>query len=88
MSPYLIPANDDKDLAAIAYGPIVLIGNYGDEEVSSTPTVDLGSFKRTSDSDAKFRVTADGKEVDLVPWQDGGAHFNYVTYWRLSGSLP
>jgi DUF1680 family protein len=87
MELYLIPANDDKNLAVIAYGPVVLIGNYGDSEISEAPTVQLGTVARDNDSDLRFHAIADGTEVELVPWQDGGAHFNYVTYWRYSGSL-
>jgi DUF1680 family protein len=87
MKLYLIPANDDKNLATLAYGPVVLIGNYGDSEITEAPTIDLGSLTRVNDSDLKFRGTADGKDVELGPYQDGGAHFNYVTYWNYSGSL-
>lgn len=84
---YVVPANDDKSLGAVMYGPIVLIGNYGNSNIGSAPTMDLGSLKRTSTSSLEFTGTANGQTVKLVPYQDGGADFNYVTYWKLSGSV-
>lgn len=84
----ILPANDNKNMAAVAYGPIVLIGDYGDDALDSAPTLDLGTLRRTSNTELTFSGTANGRTVNLVPWQDGGARFNYVTYWAVSGSLP
>ncbi|KAK7946368.1 uncharacterized protein PG986_010689 [Apiospora aurea] len=86
---YLIKANDDASLAAIAYGPVVLIGNYGNSGVGSAPTMKLDTLRRSSSSSglAFAGTTNDGKSVSLGPWYDGGKDFNYVTYWKYSGSL-
>ena len=83
----LVPTNDNKNLAAVAYGPLVLIGNYGTQNIKSAPTLQLASLKRTSADKLTFTGTANNQNVNLVPWFDG-AHVNYVTYWAYSGSLP
>ncbi|KAI1868044.1 uncharacterized protein JN550_006532 [Neoarthrinium moseri] len=83
----LVPANDDESLAAVAYGPIVLSGNYRDTNVTSAPTLDLGSLTRTSSSNLDFTGTADGQNVSLGPFFDAQG-FNYVVYWAYNGSFP
>ncbi|KAG7291362.1 hypothetical protein NEMBOFW57_001377 [Staphylotrichum longicolle] len=51
----LMPANDNKNLAAVAYGPTVL----------------LSSLKRTSPTALAFSATASGRTVNLQPYYDG-----------------
>ncbi|PGH10515.1 hypothetical protein AJ79_05443 [Helicocarpus griseus UAMH5409] len=81
-----VPANDDPSIAAVAYGPVVLSGNYGSNSLTSVPTLALDSITRTSDS-LEFTATADGDAVSLGPFYD--AHgFNYNVYWAISGQLP
>jgi DUF1680 family protein len=87
MNFYLAPANDNKAIAAVGYGPLILVGNYGNSAVSGNPGLQLGSLKRTSTSALTFSGTANNQNVNLVPWFDG-VGFNYVTYWAVSGSLP
>ncbi|KAI0020483.1 hypothetical protein F4780DRAFT_361136 [Xylariomycetidae sp. FL0641] len=83
----LIPANDDESLAAVAYGPTILSGKYGDSTMSSAPTLDLASIQRVDDASLDFTATADGQSVELGPFYDAQG-FNYVVYWGYSGSLP
>ncbi|KAI0204814.1 DUF1680-domain-containing protein [Astrocystis sublimbata] len=83
----LISANDNKNVAAVAYGPTVLSGNYGNNRVGSTPTLTLSSLKRKSSSRLDFTGTANGATVDIGPFFDAQGH-NYVVYWSVSGSLP
>ena len=83
----LLPANDNKKLAAVAYGQTVLVGNYGTVSLTAAPALQLGSLKRTSDTALAFSATAGDKTVNLQPYYDGQG-FNYVTYWSLQGSLP
>ncbi|RWA14340.1 hypothetical protein EKO27_g769 [Xylaria grammica] len=83
----LIAANDNKNLAAVAYGPTVLSGNYGSSSLSNTPTLTLSSLKRKSTSALDFTGTADGATVTLSPFYDAQG-YNYVVYWSVSGSLP
>lgn len=82
-----IAANDNKNVAALAYGPSVLAGNYGSQGLSGNPKLDLGSVKRTGTTGLTFTGTADGKSVNIGPFYDAQG-FNYVVYWAVSGSLP
>ncbi|KAF2729735.1 DUF1680-domain-containing protein [Polyplosphaeria fusca] len=84
---HMIAANDNKNIAAVAYGPLILIGNYGSQNVNSAPTLQLGTLKRTSTTSLVFTGTANSQTVNFIPWYDG-AGINYVTYWSISGSLP
>ena len=83
----LIAANDNSAIAAVAYGPVVLCGDYGSTTLSSNPSLTLSSLKRTSSSSLAFSGTANGATVSLGPFYDGQG-FNYVVYWAVSGSLP
>lgn len=87
MSFRLVPANDNKALSAVAYGPVILSGNYGSSTLSSAPTLQLGTLKRTSSSSLAFTATANGQTVNIGPFYDAQG-FNYVVYWAYSGSLP
>jgi len=82
-----VAANDDSNLAAIAYGPTILCGNYGSTTFSSAPTLSLSTLKRTSNTALTFSGTANGGNVNIVPFYDGH-DFNYVVYWAVSGNLP
>ncbi|KAI0508799.1 hypothetical protein F5B22DRAFT_384784 [Xylaria bambusicola] len=83
----LVIANDDKSVAAVAYGPTVLAGNYGSSSPNGTPTLTLSSLKRKSTSSLDFTATANGAAVTLSPFYDAQG-YNYVVYWSVSGSLP
>ena len=85
----LIPANDDPSVAALAFGPVILSGNYGNTALTANPTLDLGSVtRRVGGPDGlAFTATANGEAVDLGPFYDAHGH-NYVVYWRTSGELP
>ncbi|KAK9776075.1 hypothetical protein SCAR479_07295 [Seiridium cardinale] len=86
MSLRLVPANDDTSLAAVAYGPVILSGNYGNQTVSSTPTLDLGSLSKMSTSSLDFTGTASNASVSIGPFYDAQG-FNYVVYWEYSGEF-
>lgn len=83
----LLPANDNKAVAAVAYGPVVLSGNYGSTSLKSNPRLLLSSLQRAGSRDLEFTGTADDKEVNLGPYYDAQG-FNYVVYWAVDGSLP
>ncbi|KAH9908500.1 secreted protein [Xylariomycetidae sp. FL2044] len=84
----LIPANDDAaGLAAVAYGPTVLAGNYGSAALGSPPTLDMASLTRTSTDGLGFSgTTTDGNSVEIGPFYDAQG-FNYVVYWGVQGEL-
>jgi DUF1680 family protein len=69
----LRPANDNPDLQAITYGPVVLAGNYGDTALSTPPSLTVSSVTRTT-------ATANGSTVNLVPFYNAHA-INYNVYW-------
>ncbi|KAI1639085.1 secreted protein [Biscogniauxia mediterranea] len=84
----LVPANDNQTLAAVAYGPTVLAGNYGGADLGgAAPALDLGSLARKSGDGLEFSGTAAGAAVDLGPFYDAQG-FNYVVYWAVEGELP
>lgn len=82
-----VPANDQPNTAALAYGPVILSGNYGSSSLSSVPTLALGSIRRTSTTSLAFTATANGNSVNLGPFYDAQG-FNYNVYWAVSGQLP
>ncbi|KAI1817935.1 hypothetical protein GGS20DRAFT_574501 [Poronia punctata] len=87
MSLRLVPANDNESIAAVAYGPTVLSGDYGDNGPSNNPTLTLDSLKRKDDSSLEFTGNADGGDVTLGPFYEAQG-YHYVVYWSVSGSLP
>jgi DUF1680 family protein len=82
-----IVANDKTSIAAIAYGPVVLSGNYGQQSLSSMPSLALNTLKRTDANKLAWSAQASGKEVALGPFYDAQG-INYNVYWAISGSLP
>ncbi|MEU3169490.1 beta-L-arabinofuranosidase domain-containing protein [Streptosporangium sp. NPDC006930] len=79
------PANDNPNIQAVTYGPVVLSGNYGNTSLSSAPTLTPSSITRTSTSSLAFTATANGASVNLGPFYDAHNH-NYVVYWNATGS--
>ncbi|EPS31812.1 hypothetical protein POX_d05995 [Penicillium oxalicum] len=82
-----VAANDNKNIVAIAYGPSILCGNYGDSTLKSTPTITLDSIKRSGSSSLDFTAIADNKNVKLGAFYDAQG-YNYNVYWAATGSLP
>ncbi|KAH7234762.1 uncharacterized protein BKA55DRAFT_579410 [Fusarium redolens] len=86
MSLHTVAANDDQTLGAIAFGPVILAGNYGQSTLNGNPTIDLASIKRKGSTGLAFGATSGGKAVELGPFYDAQG-FNYAVYWKLSGKL-
>ncbi|MFC7308180.1 beta-L-arabinofuranosidase domain-containing protein [Streptomyces monticola] len=76
-------ANDNPNVAAITYGPVVLSGDYGDSALTALPSLITSSITRTSSSSLSFTATANGSTVDLGPFYDAHGH-NYTVYWNTS----
>ncbi|RYP56101.1 hypothetical protein DL771_012164 [Monosporascus sp. 5C6A] len=87
MSLRLIAANDNPNVAAVAFGPVILSGDYGSRSLRSNPILELASISRGSESSLQFRGIANGEMVNLGPFFDAHGH-NYVVYWSISGKLP
>ncbi|MDG6108602.1 glycoside hydrolase family 127 protein [Dactylosporangium aurantiacum] len=78
------PANDNANVVAVTYGPVVLAGNYGDTALSALPSLNTASVTRTGSTSLAFTATANGATVALNPFQD--AHgYNYTVYWSADG---
>ncbi|TLS22539.1 uncharacterized protein PpBr36_09957 [Pyricularia pennisetigena] len=87
MKLHTVPANDDPSLVALAYGPAILSGRYGDQSLNQIPTLDLGSVKSTGKPLEFAAKDGNGTHVNLGPFYD--AHgINYNVYWRAKGALP
>jgi DUF1680 family protein len=80
-----LAANDNSNVAAVMYGPMVLCGNYGSTSLSALPSLTVSSITRTSTSSLAFTATANGATVKLGPFQDAHA-FNYTVYWNVAAS--
>ncbi|MEU4467545.1 beta-L-arabinofuranosidase domain-containing protein [Streptomyces sp. NPDC024017] len=78
-------ANDNANIAAITYGPVVLSGNYGNSTLNSLPPLNTPSITRTSSSSLAFTATANGSTVNLGPFHNAHGH-NYTVYWNTSGT--
>ncbi|MEU9576958.1 beta-L-arabinofuranosidase domain-containing protein [Streptomyces chilikensis] len=77
-------ANDNPDVAAVTYGPVVLSGNYGNTTLTSLPRLDTATIRRTGGTSLAFTATANGSTVNLGPFHDAHGH-NYTVYWNTGG---
>nr|WP_225956759.1 beta-L-arabinofuranosidase domain-containing protein [Amycolatopsis lexingtonensis] len=77
-------ANDNANVAAVTYGPVVLAGNYGSSTLGALPSLDPNSVTRTSTTALAFSAKANGSPVTLVPFYDAQG-FNYTAYWNTGG---
>ncbi|MBN1170965.1 MAG: glycoside hydrolase family 127 protein [Micromonosporaceae bacterium] len=77
-------ANDNANVVAVTYGPVVLSGNYGNTTLTSLPSLTTSSVTRTSSSTLAFTATANGSSVNLGPFYDAHGH-NYTVYWARNG---
>jgi DUF1680 family protein len=81
-----IAANDNTKVAAVAFGPVVLSGKYGQETIASMPSLALDTMRRTSTTGLTFSATANGKAVEMGPFYDAQG-FNYNVYWAITGQF-
>ncbi|MDW8804303.1 glycoside hydrolase family 127 protein [Streptomyces scabiei] len=79
-------ANDNANIAAITYGPVVLSGDYGDSALSSPPSLKTSSITRTGTGSLAFTATANGSTVRLGPFHDAHGH-NYSVYWNTGDTV-
>ncbi|KAF3918163.1 hypothetical protein ABW20_dc0102286 [Dactylellina cionopaga] len=79
-----VAANDNAQIAAIAYGPIVLTADNG---ATTRPTLDLSSLVRTSTSSLTFSGKINGVTSTFVPFYQG-QNFAANTYFTITGTLP
>lgn len=82
MTIHTIPANDNPNIAAIAYGPTILAANYGDAEFTTVPEIDIDSVRRVGTSGLQFEATSGGETVNLEAFYNSH-EYNYNVYWQL-----
>ncbi|MEO3926884.1 beta-L-arabinofuranosidase domain-containing protein [Micromonosporaceae bacterium B7E4] len=80
-------ANDNPNVAAVTYGPVVLSGNYGNTALSALPALTVSSVTRNSGTSLAFTAAANGGTVNLGPFYDAHGH-NYTVYWSTNGGDP
>jgi uncharacterized protein len=81
MSIRTLPAPDNEQVRAVAFGPVVLSGAYGDADLGGQlPTLATDSITPT-DTPLTFTATANGASVTLIPFHDNH-HQNYSVYWN------
>ncbi|MFI9319281.1 beta-L-arabinofuranosidase domain-containing protein [Kitasatospora aureofaciens] len=78
-------ANDNPNVTAITYGPVVLCGNYGSTALAALPVLDPASITRTGTTGLAFTATANGSPVGLVPFHEAQG-FNYTVYWSTGST--
>ena len=76
--------NDNANVVALTYGPVVLAGNYGNTALSGLPSLNTASVIRTSTTSLTFSATANNATVPLGPFHDAQG-FNYTVYWSANG---
>ena len=77
-----VAANDNAAIAAVAYGPTILAGNYGEEALSGVPGLTLGSVRKVGGDGLEFTGVSGGRTVKLGPFYEARG-FNYNVYWAL-----
>ncbi|MDW5326956.1 beta-L-arabinofuranosidase domain-containing protein [Plantactinospora sp. KLBMP9567] len=80
-------ANDNPNVAAVTYGPVVLSGNYGNTALGALPALTVSSVTRSSGTSLAFTAAANGGTVNLGPFYDAHGH-NYTVYWSTNGGDP
>jgi DUF1680 family protein len=78
------PTPDDPDVQAVLFGPTVLAGAYGDQQLGSMPRLDFASVTREPGDQLLFTGVADDEEIELLPIARVH-HQRYNTYW-LTGT--
>ena len=86
MSLRTVAANDDPNVAAVAFGPVILAANYGDTSIGNMPIIDLATVKRQGNEGLKFEAQAGGEKVQMGPFYDAQG-FNYNVYWKTKGKV-
>ncbi|MEV0404112.1 beta-L-arabinofuranosidase domain-containing protein [Actinoallomurus sp. NPDC050550] len=72
-------APDNPKVQAVSYGPVVLAGGYGAQQLKTIPAIEPRSVRAAEDS-LRFTATADGTDVTLMPFSEI-QHQRYTVYW-------
>jgi uncharacterized protein len=75
------PTPDHPAVQAVTYGPVVLSGVYGSDPGSLTPSLEVGSVRRTAAQPMTFEGISGGKPARLIP-VSRAVHEYYTTYFQ------
>ncbi|GIE95488.1 hypothetical protein Ari01nite_29530 [Paractinoplanes rishiriensis] len=82
MTPRWLPAPDNPAVAALAYGPLVLAGRYGDTPPEVLPPADPSSLRRVPGATPEFTIRSGDRSIQLSPFLDVH-HEHYNIYFAL-----
>jgi DUF1680 family protein len=74
---------DNAKVGGVMYGAQLLAGAYGNTNLSSLPSLDASSVKKSAGSSLRFTATASTGPVDLIPFYQMH-HERYSVYWNLN----
>ncbi|MEV6236567.1 beta-L-arabinofuranosidase domain-containing protein [Lentzea sp. NPDC051838] len=77
---------DNRAVQAVRYGPIVLAGAYGTNNLSSMPTLQPSSIRATS-TPLQYTATASTGQVTLIPFYKVHGQ-RYTVYWTVAAETP
>jgi uncharacterized protein len=77
---------DNPAVQAACYGPVVLAGAYGSNNLSALPTLDAASIKATS-TPLQFTANASTGAVTLLPFYNVHGQ-RYTVYWNVTSVPP
>jgi DUF1680 family protein len=77
------PSPDNSKIGGVMYGAQLLAGAYGQNNLSSMPSLDAGTVKKSDGSSLRFTATASTGSVNLIPFYQMH-HQRYSVYWTLN----
>lgn len=80
------PTPDNSGVRAVKYGPILLAGAYGTNNLSAMPALTSASIAATT-TPLQFTASASTGSVTLLPFYKMHGQ-RYAVYWVVGGMLP
>jgi DUF1680 family protein len=74
---------DNAKVGGVMYGAQLLAGAYGNTNLSSIPSLDASTVKKSDGSTLRFTATASTGSVNLIPFYQMH-HQRYSVYWNLN----
>jgi DUF1680 family protein len=74
---------DNSKVGGVMYGAQLLAGAYGQNNLSSIPSLDASTVKKSDGNSLRFTATANTGPVNLIPFYQMH-HQRYSVYWTLN----
>ncbi|EGX58142.1 secreted protein [Streptomyces zinciresistens K42] len=81
--PVWTAAPDNPQVRSVSYGPLVLAGEYGDDDLATLPVIGPRSLRPVAGTSTRFTALADGAPVSLRPFHEV-QHQRYNVYWAVT----